>query len=426
MRPTRTLLLELMAYLGLVLSFGLSDPEARAQDVRGSQVRPQFLVHYMPWFESKPVGGSWGWHWTMDRFDPERADTTGRRDIASHYYPLIGPYDSADPDVLEYHTLLMRVAGIDGVIADWYGSEDFNDYAMIHRRTALLFDATRRRGLKFAVCYEDRVLKAMAERDKLTPAQAVEHGKTHLRFCERTGSSEPSYVTLEGKPLLLVFGPDYLDPTQWEAVLSGMRRPPAFFSLHERRPPAIGSFAWPPMWASKDGVLDAKGLDAYLDRFYGQDGPQIGCAFPGFHDIYKEAGVQPSHGFLDRPRRRDLPPHPRASRGCPGARSSRSPPGTTSARGPASSRPANMAIATWRRSRTPGDCGLASPYPFRPDDLRLPLRIFALRKKIAPSSHERKILDEAVDLLFAADSPGALQRIAQVEGVAPQPSPRAK
>ena len=31
----------------------------------------------------------------------------------------------------------MRIAGIDGVIADWYGSEDFNDYAMIHRRTAV-------------------------------------------------------------------------------------------------------------------------------------------------------------------------------------------------------------------------------------------------------------------------------------------------
>ena len=138
----------------------------------------------MPWFESKPISGTWGWHWTMNHFDPERSDPSGRRDIASHYYPLIGPYDSADPDVLEYHTLLMKVAGIDGVVADWYGSEDFNDYAMIHRRTILLFESLKRRGLKFAVCYEDRVLKAMSERNRWTPAQAVEHGKTHLRFCE--------------------------------------------------------------------------------------------------------------------------------------------------------------------------------------------------------------------------------------------------
>ena len=59
--------------------------------------RPLILVHYMPWYEAKPVSGAWGWHWTMNHFDPERSDATGRREIASHYYPLIGPYDSADP-----------------------------------------------------------------------------------------------------------------------------------------------------------------------------------------------------------------------------------------------------------------------------------------------------------------------------------------
>src|SRR5689334_4515096 len=90
-----------------------------------------------------PSRATGGWHWTMGRFDPERIGPEGRREIASHSYPLVGPYDSADPDVLEYHTLLMKVAGIDGVVADWYGSEDFNDYAAIHRRTALLFEETK-------------------------------------------------------------------------------------------------------------------------------------------------------------------------------------------------------------------------------------------------------------------------------------------
>jgi hypothetical protein len=117
MGPTRIRLLAVMASLARILSSSISDPVARAQDGREAQPRPQFLVHYMPWFESKPVSGAWGWHWTMNHFDPERSDPTGRRDVASHHYPLIGPYDSADPDVLEYHTLLMRVAGIDGVIA---------------------------------------------------------------------------------------------------------------------------------------------------------------------------------------------------------------------------------------------------------------------------------------------------------------------
>jgi hypothetical protein len=414
-----------MTSLAPVLSFGLSEPAARAQDDRGSQPRPLLLVHDMPWFESKPVSGAWGWHWTMGRFDPERSAPDGRREIASHYDPLIGPYDSADPDVLEYHTLLMRIAGIDGVIADWYGSEDANDYAMIHRRTALLFDAAGRRGLKFAVCYEDRALKAIAERKKLTPAQVIEHGRTHLRFCEENWFKRPSYVTWQGNPLLLVFGPEYLTSKQWEAVFSGMRRPPAYFSLHERRPPAIGSFAWPPMWASKGGVLNVKGLDAYLGRFDRQEGSRIGCAFPGFRDIYQQAGVQPSHGYLDA-RNGETFRH-------------------TLGQAVASGAPI-VQIATWNdfgegtcieptrdygyryleaiqdaRERSSG-----GSFPFRTDDLRLPLHIYALRKKKALSSPDRKVLDEAVDLLFAADRPRALRRLEGLEGAAPQPSSRAR
>ena len=42
---------------------------------------------------------------------------------AAHYYPKIGPYASNDPDVLEYHFLLMKAAGVTGIILDWYGPE---------------------------------------------------------------------------------------------------------------------------------------------------------------------------------------------------------------------------------------------------------------------------------------------------------------
>ena len=237
-----------------------------ADDRAEGGARPLLLVHYMPWFASKEVSHDWGWHWTMGHFDPEGSDATGKRQIASHYYPMIGPYDSGDPDVLEYHTALMKVAGIDGVVADWYGSEDFNDYLAIHRHTVAFFDMLKRRKLKFAVCYEDRALKAMAEKMKLTPAQTIEHAQTHLRYCENQWFADPLYLTWRARPLLLVFGPDYLLPPQWETVFAGMRDPPTFLTLHERRPPATGSFAWPPMWKAKAGQLEAKDLDSYFDR----------------------------------------------------------------------------------------------------------------------------------------------------------------
>ena len=85
-------------------------------------------AHYMPWFESKDVNGAWGSHWTMATQNPDLFDEYGRRHIASHYYPDIGPYSSMDPDVIEYHLLLMKLSGIDGVLIDWYGAFDVYDY----------------------------------------------------------------------------------------------------------------------------------------------------------------------------------------------------------------------------------------------------------------------------------------------------------
>jgi len=46
--------------------------------------RPLVMVHYMPWYESKPFSGQWGWHWTMNHFDPDKGQ------LASQFHPLIG------------------------------------------------------------------------------------------------------------------------------------------------------------------------------------------------------------------------------------------------------------------------------------------------------------------------------------------------
>jgi hypothetical protein len=56
------------------------------------------------------------------------------------------------------------------------------------------------------------------------------------------------------------------------------------------------------MWAAKDGVLSLDVLQSYLDSAYSKAtlwSYRVGGAFPGFYDIYKEANVSPSYGFLD-------------------------------------------------------------------------------------------------------------------------------
>src|SRR5215216_4111316 len=68
---------------------------------------PKVYMHYMPWFQTPASlggtgGSSWGWHWKMDTQNPNIVDASGKRQIAAHYYPKIGPYDSTDSNVIEY------------------------------------------------------------------------------------------------------------------------------------------------------------------------------------------------------------------------------------------------------------------------------------------------------------------------------------
>jgi hypothetical protein len=96
----------------------------------------------------------------MATCNPDIVDTAGKRQIASHFYPLIGPYACSDRDVIEYHLLLMKYSGIEGILFDWYGSSDINDYGLIRRNTEQIIDRLDEVGLKFAIVYEDRTVTA--------------------------------------------------------------------------------------------------------------------------------------------------------------------------------------------------------------------------------------------------------------------------
>ncbi|NOT33022.1 MAG: T9SS type A sorting domain-containing protein [Candidatus Eisenbacteria bacterium] len=269
-----------------------------------SRPAPILMVHYMPWFEAGPTAGPWGWHWTMNHFNPNLVDAQGRRQIASHYYPLIGPYDSRDPDLVEYHVLLMKVAGLQGAIVDWNGSSSLYDYPLGNSATRRLFDALAVAQLSFAICYEDQSITQLILNGRISSAQAIGQAQADMVYVRDRWANKPAYLTLDEAPVVLNFGPQYFQtPAEWKAIFSVFSDTPQFFPLNFRLSTlAAGAFSWPPMWASVEGVLAPERLDEYLDEFHanGETWPgHVGGAFPGFHDIYEQAGVQPSYGYLD-------------------------------------------------------------------------------------------------------------------------------
>lgn len=253
------------------------------------------MAHYMPWFEASPTQNRWGWHWTMNHYRPEHV-ANGRREVASHYYPLIGLYDSNDSDLLECHVLLMKLAGIDGALIDWYGNDKLYDYAANHRNTLHLIQALQRAGLRFAICYEDQTVPKLIENHILPAEDAVSHGQKLLEWMQTNWFTSPVYLTLEARPLLLVFGGGYYQETQWKQIFAPLHPQPELMTELGRRAPASGAFGWP---VPNDGTV--KSFDV-LDSFYthAKDWPQfIPAAYPRFHDIYQEAGVQKSWGSIE-------------------------------------------------------------------------------------------------------------------------------
>lgn len=275
------------ALIGLLI---LHCVESTAQEsVKPDSESRLILAHYMPWYVAKPHSQVWGWHWTMNHFDPEQ-EKNGKRQIASHFYPLIGPYDSGDPAVVEYHLLLMKLAGIDGVIVDWYGLQDFRDYAILHRNTQQLVDQVNRLGMKFVICYEDQTIPIMAKAGRIN--DRVGHAVSEIEWLQRNWFTHKSYVRSDDRPVLLSFGQAGLTNDEWSACVKRLPSPPVYFSEHNRRDSAAGAFDWP---------IPSQGLQT-VDQFQlksQQWQHSIPVAFPRFVDVYAAAKLHDGYGRID-------------------------------------------------------------------------------------------------------------------------------
>jgi hypothetical protein len=200
----------------------------------------------------------------------------------------------------------MKLAGIDGVIVDWYGPDDYLDYGINNQRTAAICQYARRAGLKFCLCYEDQTIQQEINGGYVMASNALAHARQTMCYVQTNYFADPNYLRWRNKPVLLNFGPQYFkDDSQWQTIFSVLTNSPAFFTEDNRLPVGAGAFDWPPMWLSQapgtEGVLSGAALDNYLSTFQQNGGAWpafISSGFPRFHDIYQQAGVRDYWGYL--------------------------------------------------------------------------------------------------------------------------------
>jgi hypothetical protein len=268
--------------------------------VNKSNKTPIF-AHYMPWFESPEYAqfgnaafGNWGSHWTMSNKNPTIIDAlTGQRQIASYFYPLIGPYDNGEPDYLEYAVSIMKLSGIDGVMIATPCVTNVNDSKLLHEHTEAILPWLSKAGLKFSIVYEDVVLKLALEQKLIT--NLTTEGKRVLNFMNQNYFSRDNYFKIGNQPVLLNFGPQsLLSDKEWNDVFADMAIKPLFVPLQYNiagrnlTSSASGEFCW--------------GTTALLESFYQNSSKYkvtIGGAIPGFKDYYQQGGWGNGYTSID-------------------------------------------------------------------------------------------------------------------------------
>jgi hypothetical protein len=375
------------------------------------QKQPLILVHYMPWYrgpsdKSQENNKSvYGGHWTgWGSIDPTQVRSGGQAEIYARQYPLTGPYDQSSLHLLEYQAALLKLAGIDGVIFDWYGSRDVNDFGEIHEHTEAMAEVLKRAGLRFAVCYEDNTINMeYGGRENVPAEDALESGKEVFRWMRQNWFSDSAYIRIDGRPLVMCFGPQYFSQAQWAEIFAEADPPPFFADLMARTAWADATYNWPVMNGRKPVYPD---LVKDLNDFYAgqKDKPcLIASAWPAFDDVYEDIG-QNSYGDL-------------AYSG-----------GETfklTFKAAIDSWPDIIQIATWndygegtiieptiergyreleylQDKRKEWDSG----FPYTKEDLRIPLEFYKLQYLNTASAAQRTALTDAYGALFAGNAAG--------------------
>ena len=248
------------------------------------------LMHYMPWFETNSSNdGKWGQHWTMITKDPNIIVdvATGKRQIASHYYPLIGPYHSGDPEVIEYHLLLMKYSGVDATVIDWYGTHNIYDYKINFDNSDQLIKRTKEIGLDFGIVYEPYITSNV---ESVTGQNKSLAAIDDLKFLKNNYFNQTNYLKINNKTAFLAFGNNFTG-AEWNSIFSYSGVSPRMYFLQYLTNsiatinPSPGEF----YWVNSSDNLGQTNWDLNFKGF------KISGAYPGFKDYYGQGGWTSNH-----------------------------------------------------------------------------------------------------------------------------------
>lgn len=167
----------------------------------GQPPDPLVLAFYYPWYRSPEFSGTWD-HWDGAGHDPDTFVEPGRRDIASTDYPVLGAYDSLDPEIIRAHIAWSEQAGLDGWIVSWWGQPSRGEDPV-----SAILDVVEAEGadLRISIYYE--TIPGCS--DYFCPGVSFEEKRDaaieDLNYVLDHYGSRPGFLRVNGEPVVFVY-----------------------------------------------------------------------------------------------------------------------------------------------------------------------------------------------------------------------------
>jgi hypothetical protein len=186
-------------------------------------------------------------------------------------------YSSTNPGQVNSQINDMVSRGIDGVIIDWYGPNNFIDQA-----TQLVMAAAQNHpGFTFAIMVDAGAIAG----NSCWGCSAQQVLINLLQYIEHNYFSSPAYMTRQGRPVVTNFNIDYNYGIDWNTVSNSLNAQPMFLfqdNVGFGQALSGGSYAWVMPTIGDYGF-------SYLSNFYqtGMSFPHeqtVGASYKGFND----------------------------------------------------------------------------------------------------------------------------------------------
>jgi hypothetical protein len=186
-------------------------------------------------------------------------------------------YSSNSAAQIHLQIMDMISRGIDGVIIDWYGPNNYIDDAT----KLVMAEAETHPGFTFAIMVDQGAIQ-WDSCTGCTPQQALIN---QLQYIEQTYVPSPAYMTEQGRPVVTNFNIDLSYTIDWTAVNGALSAQPFFIFQNNNgfsHVLSAGSYSWVMPTTTDYGM-------SYLTSFYqsGAAAPSeqtVGASYKGFND----------------------------------------------------------------------------------------------------------------------------------------------